>query len=143
MKKLALLSALALGLVINAQAQEQKQRPKNKKTEITPEKIAENKTERLAKLLDLTDKQKEQVYSLQLKQSKEQLAEMQKMKEKRNKEKTELEAILDNTQKEKLQEAFKDRARFAQRKFQGKHNKKDRMPGKTKDLKPTENEIDS
>lgn len=144
MKKLALLFALALAFTINVEAQE-KDKSKARQVEMTPEKLAQHKTDRLEKELDLTEKQKKQVYDLQLKQAKEQIAEMKEKRAKREKERAQLEAILNDTQKEKLQESFKNRDRFADKKFHGKGQRKDRtLHERSKRVKPAiDKEIDA
>lgn len=135
MKKLVLMMALIAGFAVSADAQERKQGRGIK--DIDPEKMADAKTEKMSKLLDLSEEQKKEVHTLHLEQSKEWVAEMNERKEAGKKQKEQLEAILNEEQIAKLHEAKKDRNSFAERHFKGKSPRKEHTgPGKGRPSKP-------
>lgn len=90
---------------------------------MTPEKIAERMTERMAKELDLSEEQKKEVYALHLanatKRADEMKAHRKKIREAQKAQQEQLEAILSPEQKAEW-EAKKSEAREKRTQWQGK-----------------------
>ena len=99
------------------------QQEQKKREPITPEKIAERMTERMAKELDLSEEQKKEVYALHLenaiKRAHEMKAHREKTMEAQKAQQEQLEAILSPEQKAKW-EAKKSEAREKRTQWQGK-----------------------
>ena len=79
MKKLLLIFTFFSFLAINAEAQKEGR----SRMKMTPEKIAERLTERMAGELNLSDDQKEKIYSVQLERATKNLEEIEAQREKR------------------------------------------------------------
>lgn len=103
MKKLLLIVTFFSFFAICAEAQNE--RRSNKR--ITPEKIAERTTERMAEELKLSEDQKNKVYALQLERATRNLEEMKVQRERRKaahlEEQKKLDAILTPEQKAQLE----------------------------------------
>lgn len=100
-RTLAIAAALLIGTAALAQNQDGPQRPQRK--QLSAEEVATMRTERMAKSLELTDKQKAEIYKLNLESAAEQQKEreemMKQMQERREKQKAREEATDERMQK--------------------------------------------
>ena len=100
-KTLAIAAALLIGTAAFAQNQDGPQRPQRK--HLSAEEVATMQTERMAKSLELTDKQKAEIYKINLESAAEQQKEreemMKMMQERREKQKAREEACDERMQK--------------------------------------------
>jgi len=135
MKKILLVAVIFSFVAIDAMAQ-RAERPGRK---ITPEKIAERAAERMANRLNLSEEQKEEVYTLHLERAVQNAEEMKARREKMQAEhqamQEKLEAILTPEQKiqweknkTEARQKFRD-ARDGKRKFNGERRRGQR-PGR-------------
>ncbi|HLT08274.1 MAG TPA: hypothetical protein VK014_12160 [Cyclobacteriaceae bacterium] len=119
MKRVLWLIAVISFINFGAEAQQEQR----KREPITPEKIAERMTERMAKELDLSDEQRKEVYAMHLenatKRADEMKAQRAKMKAEQKAQQEKLEAILSPEQKAQW-EAKKSEAREKRMHWQGK-----------------------
>jgi protein CpxP len=99
MKRVLWMIAVISFINFGAEAQQEQ----TKRKPITPEKIAERMTERMAKELDLSDEQRREVYALHLenarKRADEMKAQREKIKAEQKAQQEKLEAILSPEQK--------------------------------------------
>lgn len=77
MKKLLFIYTLSLGLLLQANAQQEK---KTKRPERTPEAIAEQMADRMAQKLELNETQKKEIHDIQLQHAKDRMAKREGMK---------------------------------------------------------------
>lgn len=100
-RTLAIAAALLIGTAALAQNQDGPQRPQRK--QLSAEEVATMRTDRMAKSLELTDKQKAEIYKLNLESAAEQQKEreemMKQMQERREKQKAREEAVDGQMQK--------------------------------------------
>lgn len=100
-KTFAIAAALLIGTAAFAQNQDGPQRPQRK--QMSAEEVATMRTERMAKSLELTDKQKAEIYKINLESAAEQQKEreemMKMMQERREKQKAREEATDERMQK--------------------------------------------
>jgi periplasmic protein CpxP/Spy len=78
MKKLLFIYTLGLGLILNANAQQER---KTERPERTPEVQAQRMTDRMAEKLELNETQKKEIYDIQLQQAKVRIAKREEMRE--------------------------------------------------------------
>lgn len=112
---IAVISFISFGA--EAQQEQKKREP------MTPEKVAERMTERMARELDLSEEQKKEVYALHLenatKRAEEMKAQRERMKADQKAQQEKLEAILSPEQKAQW-EAKKSEAREKRSQWHGK-----------------------
>lgn len=134
MKRVLWMIAVISFINFGAEAQQEQ----TKRKPITPEKIAERMTERMAKELDLSDEQRKEVYALHLenarKRADEMKAQREKIKAEQKAQQEKLEAILSPEQKAQW-EAKKSEAREKRSQWQ----EKKRQDGRNKGERPTRN----
>lgn len=103
MKRITILTAVAAIIVGTAAAQEPASQQRPQRKQFTPEQIAERRVENMAKTLDLTDAQKEEIYKIYLtnaaEQQKESEAMRKMMQEQREKQKAREKALDEQMQK--------------------------------------------
>jgi len=119
MKRVLWMIAVICFIGFGAEAQQEQK----KREPMTPEKVAERMTERMAKELDLSEEQKKEVYALHLenatKRAEEMKAHREKIKEAQKAQQEKLEAILSPEQKAQW-EAKKSEAREKRSQWQEK-----------------------
>jgi protein CpxP len=119
MKRVLWMIAVISFISFGAEAQQEQK----KREPMTPEKVAERMTERMAKELDLSEEQKKEVYALHLenatKRAEEMKAHREKIKEAQKAQQEKLEAILSPEQKAQW-EAKKSEAREKRSQWQEK-----------------------
>ena len=122
MKRVLWIIAVVSFINFGAEAQQEQK----KREPITPEKMAERMTERMAKELDLSEEQKKEVFALHLenatKRAKEMKAHREKIRQEQKAQQEKLEAILSPEQKEqwdaKKSEAREKRMHWQEKKRQ-------------------------